>query len=1204
MTYKTVIILTAMALVLTVSSVSAQEIREVGFYDTPGTAYAVFVVGDLAYVADHDAGLRVIDVSDPENPDEVGFYDTPGRATDVFVAGDLAYVADLWEGLRVIDVSDPENLNEVGFYKTPDYSHGIFVAGDLAYVADRLSGLRMIDVSDPENPDEIGFYDTPGGATDVFVAGDLAFVADGEGGLRVIDVSDLENPDEIGFYDMLERAYNVFVAGDLAFVADWFGGLRVIDVSDPENPDEIGFYDTSARALAVFVTGDQAYVADGEGGLRVIDVSDPENPDEVAFYDMPEVAVDVLVLGDLAYMAYGQSGLRIFDISDFTTPQPEISVTPEMLDFGEVEICDSKELTLTIYNGGNQDLVIPEILVDNDCFSTIFEDEMVIVPDEEWDLTVTFAPEEVGDFEGMLIIISNDEDNGEIQVELHGVGIECEIEYLETVLWAQNSMWFKQGAEVLSGNIWVNEESEGPFLNSNCPLSVGTRVQIATDIELKGDFIKVNPHAVIDAEVTYNRLENNGTINGDLITPLELPISVMPDFPEFECGDESIEVPRNGNIELEAGIYGHLRVERGGTVTFTGGVYTFQSINSRDNSNLIFLEESEIRVKDKFVTETSVYVGPDEDGSITARDIVFYVESQNGNNGRLGSSPKAAAIGMSNNWHANIYVPNGTLWIRHEATAEGSFIARDIIVGIGASVTFNGGFVIAPSEPDQIQIQLMVGWNFISTNVVPLLNMFEAPETRGPDVELMFEQLRAPNGEHSVILVIDYSGCFWFPRYEFNSIAYWNLTNGLRVLVLEVEQIIWDGVRIPPDTDIPLQSGYNLIAYYPEYDLNAHDFYPLSPIIDNVVIAKDDSGRFMLPEYNFSNMNPWHAGEAYIVEMAADAVLNYPDDPGEAPVIFASGDHWEFTIATVTSMSVLVTKINGPEGFQISAGDQIGAFNQNDEFVGYGDVIDGECGIAVWGIDQMQPNLPGVDSEEEFRLVYWDEDREDEIEIEDVDVVFGEGLTYLENSYIVLEIFINDMVLDPEELISQLKDYLLDLYNENEIDEENFNLLCEILDSALDILNGEDIEGAIDCLNQFVEEVEQAAPDNISEILADELITMAQHIIDQLSNIAGGAPSQKLTISDPLPSDYYLSKAYPNPFNAVTRLSFGVLEASRVIIGVHDMSGRLVARLVDAELEAGHHTAVWDVGSVPNGVYLMRMEAADFNVVRKAILMR
>ena len=67
---------------------------EVGFYDTPGYAHGVAIAGSIAYVADGDAGLRVIDVANPANPVEVGFYDTPGYALGVAIAGSTAYVAD------------------------------------------------------------------------------------------------------------------------------------------------------------------------------------------------------------------------------------------------------------------------------------------------------------------------------------------------------------------------------------------------------------------------------------------------------------------------------------------------------------------------------------------------------------------------------------------------------------------------------------------------------------------------------------------------------------------------------------------------------------------------------------------------------------------------------------------------------------------------------------------------------------------------------------------------------------------------------------------------------------------------------------------------------------------------------------------------------------------------------------------------------
>jgi hypothetical protein len=52
-----------------------------------------------------EAGLQVIDVSNPTNCVRVGGYDTIGAATGVAVSGNFAYVAAAEAGLQVIDVA-------------------------------------------------------------------------------------------------------------------------------------------------------------------------------------------------------------------------------------------------------------------------------------------------------------------------------------------------------------------------------------------------------------------------------------------------------------------------------------------------------------------------------------------------------------------------------------------------------------------------------------------------------------------------------------------------------------------------------------------------------------------------------------------------------------------------------------------------------------------------------------------------------------------------------------------------------------------------------------------------------------------------------------------------------------------------------------------------------------------------------------------
>jgi hypothetical protein len=120
------------------------------------------VAGNYSYVAAGEAGLRIIDTSDPASPAEVGNHDLPGIALSVAILGSRAYVCAREAGLRIIDISDPANPGEIGFYDTPGSASGVALAGSFAYVADTERGLRIIDVSDPARSREISFYERRG----------------------------------------------------------------------------------------------------------------------------------------------------------------------------------------------------------------------------------------------------------------------------------------------------------------------------------------------------------------------------------------------------------------------------------------------------------------------------------------------------------------------------------------------------------------------------------------------------------------------------------------------------------------------------------------------------------------------------------------------------------------------------------------------------------------------------------------------------------------------------------------------------------------------------------------------------------------------------------------------------------------------------------------------------------------------------------
>lgn len=95
----------------------------------------------------------------------------------------------------------------------------------------------------------------------------------------------------------------------------------------------------------------------------------------------------------------------------------------------------------------------------------------------------------------------------------------------------------------------------------------------------------------------------------------------------------------------------------------------------------------------------------------------------------------------------------------------------------------------------------------------------------------------------------------------------------------------------------------------------------------------------------------------------------------------------------------------------------------------------------------------------------------------------------------------------------------------------------------------------------------------------------------------------------PVPAANRLHQSYPNPFNPATRIAFDVAAAGPVSLRIYDVSGRLVRTLVDHQLPAGRHDAIWDgtdnSGSkVASGAYFCRMTAGNFSETRKMVLLR
>ena len=348
--------------------------RSAGFCATPGYSENVAVSGSYAYVADGDeGGLRIIDVSDPDNPYEVGYFDPVdfGWVQEVDVCDNYAYLAN-WDGLYVVDVSpawddDPGTVPvQTAFLATAYGLEDVKVAGNYAYVAGGMK-LHIIDITpawdgDPGTvPFEVGSYDTTH-AWAVSVSGEHAFVAAGGGGLQIINVSGAwdDNPSTIIYEagrclisgDLTIQAYDVAVAfnGSAKYAyatsmdePNFFQGLAVFDVTSALNVQQgdpavtiyaagtfplIGdAYGVEARWPYVYLTEAIIWEEDA-GGLYILDASVPNSPKEVDFYRVVDGIKDVAISGYYAYMVREYWGLYIANIAHPGAPVEVASYNP------------------------------------------------------------------------------------------------------------------------------------------------------------------------------------------------------------------------------------------------------------------------------------------------------------------------------------------------------------------------------------------------------------------------------------------------------------------------------------------------------------------------------------------------------------------------------------------------------------------------------------------------------------------------------------------------------------------------------------------------------------------------------------------------------------------------------------------------------------------------------------------------------------
>jgi len=91
-----------------------------------------------------------------------------------------------------------------------------------------------------------------------------------------------------------------------------------------------------------------------------------------------------------------------------------------------------------------------------------------------------------------------------------------------------------------------------------------------------------------------------------------------------------------------------------------------------------------------------------------------------------------------------------------------------------------------------------------------------------------------------------------------------------------------------------------------------------------------------------------------------------------------------------------------------------------------------------------------------------------------------------------------------------------------------------------------------------------------------------------------------------IPEDYHLEKVWPNPFNPVANIQFGLPQNAEMSITVYDLTGRKVAEVIETPtvFSAGSHQVQWDAGDQSSGIYILIWRSGEFQASKKVLLLK
>lgn len=291
---------------------------------------------------------------------------------------------------------------------------------------------------------------------------------------------------------------------------------------------------------------------------------------------------------------------------------------------------------------------------------------------------------------------------------------------------------------------------------------------------------------------------------------------------------------------------------------------------------------------------------------------------------------------------------------------------------------------IAGSGADCLSMSLNQGWNYVSSNIVPVdLDILTFLNPVLDDVNLV----KQCNGDFALPGIIN-----TLDPWEYSS-AYW-------IHMAQPRSFTYCGAPVDPSTPIDLGEGWNCVSYLCTGNQDAQ--VALAGIESCLNICKAPDGTFYLPGI-INSIGDMMPGEGYQMNLECASQLVYDCTGASQAVAKSRSDagpsnvHFLQVPRTQDFHPIIVRKSS-----RLKFGDEIGFFNEDGNIVGSAVFVGEDLATAVWADDEQTDAVDGCQSGEKIGIKVWQKEAGNEFSPE-INILAG-TMSFGESDYTIVEL--------------------------------------------------------------------------------------------------------------------------------------------------------------------------------------------------------